>query len=219
MRSGLALDGWGLAARQPAAHDRDRLLRRLEAARPPPRRPSPSASGAPLVASTLRPAVGEASGLRTLGQRGRTTDAPPERIGRGIRCCGVTRPRRRRPRRAPRRACRVVSRPSVSASSASTGASESLPRSSIFVISTRIFWPTPSTSSTFSTRLPPASLRTSEMCSRPSLPGSSEMNAPKAAIFTTVPRNCSPTSGLVGLAIALTWARAASAEGPSVAPM
>ena len=35
------------------------------------------------------------------------------------------------------------------------------------------------TSSTFSTRLPPASLRSCEMCSRPSLPGSSETNAPK----------------------------------------
>lgn len=45
------------------------------------------------------------------------------------------------------------------------------------------------------------------------------MNAPKVAIFTTVPRNCSPTSGLVGLAMALTCARAASAAGPSVAPM
>ena len=59
-----------------------------------------------------------------------------------------------------------------------TGTSESLPRGSISVISTWTFWPTASTSSTFSTRLPPTSLRICEMCSRPSLPGKSETNAP-----------------------------------------
>ena len=44
------------------------------------------------------------------------------------------------------------------------------------------------TSSTLSTRLPPASLRSSEMCSRPSLPGVSETKAPKVVVLTTVPR-------------------------------
>ena len=56
------------------------------------------------------------------------------------------------------------------------------------------------------------------MCSRPSLPGSSETNAPNVVVFTTVPRNRSPTSGMCGLAIALIAARAASADVPSVAP-
>ncbi len=56
------------------------------------------------------------------------------------------------------------------------------------------------------------------MCSRPSLPGSSDTNAPNVVVFTTVPRNRSPTSGMCGLAIALIAARAASADGPSVAP-
>ena len=74
------------------------------------------------------------------------------------------------------------------------------------------------TSSMFSIRLPPCSLRIWVMCSRPSLPGSSETNAPNVVVFTTVPRNRSPTSGMCGLAIALIAARAASAEVPSVAP-
>ena len=39
-----------------------------------------------------------------------------------------------------------------------------------------------------STRLPPARPRSLLMCSRPSLPGSSETNAPKLVVFTTVPR-------------------------------
>ena len=74
------------------------------------------------------------------------------------------------------------------------------------------------TSSMFSIRLPPCSLRIWVMCSRPSLPGSSDTNAPNVVVFTTVPRNRSPTSGMCGLAIALIAARAASADGPSVAP-
>jgi hypothetical protein len=45
------------------------------------------------------------------------------------------------------------------------------------------------------------------------------MKAPKVVVFTTVPRYRSPTSGMVGLAIALIAVRAASADGPSVAPM
>jgi len=85
--------------------------------------------------------------------------------------------------------------------------------------STWIFWPIFRTSSTESIRLPPTSLRTSEMCSRPSLPGSRETKAPKVVVLTTVPMKRSPTSGIVGLAMALIIARAASAEGPSVAPM
>jgi hypothetical protein len=51
------------------------------------------------------------------------------------------------------------------------------------------------------------------------LAGSSETNAPKVVVLTTVPRKRSPTSGICGLAIALIAARAASADGPSVAPM
>src|SRR6266508_3351982 len=57
-------------------------------------------------------------------------------------------------------------------------------------ICTSTLSPTLRTSSTRSTRLP---LPTFEMCSRPSRPGSSETNAPNAAVFTTVPRNRSPT--------------------------
>ena len=57
------------------------------------------------------------------------------------------------------------------------------------------------------------------MCSRPSLPGDREMNAPNVVVFTTVPTKRSPISGMCGLAIALIAARAASADGPSVAPM
>ena len=53
---------------------------------------------------------------------------------------------------------------------------------------------------------------------QPVLAGSSDTNAPNVVVFTTVPRNRSPTSGMCGLAIALIAARAASAEGPSVAP-
>ena len=45
------------------------------------------------------------------------------------------------------------------------------------------------------------------------------MNAPKVVVLTTVPRKRSPISGICGLAMALTIARAASADGPSVAPM
>ena len=74
------------------------------------------------------------------------------------------------------------------------------------------------TSSMFSIRLPPCSLRIWVMCSRPSLPGSRLTNAPKVVVLTTVPRKRSPTSGMCGFAIALIAARAASAEGPSVAP-
>ena len=105
------------------------------------------------------------------------------------------------------------------APSSTTACSESLPRGSISPISTWTFWPILRTSSTFSTRLPPTSLRICEMCSRPSLPGDSEMNAPNVVVFTTVPTKRSPTSGMCGLAIALIAARAASADGPSVAPM
>ena len=45
------------------------------------------------------------------------------------------------------------------------------------------------------------------------------MNAPKVVVLTTVPMKRSPTSGICGLAMALIIARAASADGPSVAPM
>jgi len=51
------------------------------------------------------------------------------------------------------------------------------------------------------------------------LPGLSETNAPKVVVLTTVPMNRSPTSGICGLAMAFTMARAASADGPSTAPM
>ncbi len=57
------------------------------------------------------------------------------------------------------------------------------------------------------------------MCSSPSLPGSSEMKAPNVVVFTTVPRNRSPTSGMCGFAIALIADLAASADVPSVAPI
>src|SRR5690606_36388797 len=76
----------------------------------------------------------------------------------------------------------------ASASTTSTGTRESLPRSSTSRISTWIFSPMLTTSSRFSMRWPPCSLRICEMCSRPSLPGSSETNAPNAVVFTTVPR-------------------------------
>ncbi len=82
-------------------------------------------------------------------------------------------------------------------------------------ISTRSLSPTLTTSSTLSMRLPLPSL---EMCTKPSLPGSRETNAPKAAVLTTVPRNRSPTFGNCGFAIALILSIAASAEGPSAAP-
>ena len=47
------------------------------------------------------------------------------------------------------------------------------------------------------------------MCTRPSRPGSSETNAPNAVVFTTVPRNRSPTLGSCGLAMALIMSIAA----------
>src|SRR5687768_14293042 len=55
--------------------------------------------------------------------------------------------------------------------------------------------PTLRKSSTRSTRLP---LPTLEMCSRPSRPGSSETNAPNAAVYTKGPRNLSPLCGGLG---------------------
>jgi hypothetical protein len=64
-----------------------------------------------------------------------------------------------------------ASRRPAASSSSTTGISDSLPRSSISAISTWIFWPTETTSSTLSTRLPPARARSLLMCSRPSLPG------------------------------------------------
>src|SRR4051812_33817587 len=76
----------------------------------------------------------------------------------------------------------------ASPDSSTTGTRLSLPRGSISPISTCTFSPILSTSSTFSTRLPPASLRICEMCSSPSLPGVSEMNAPNVVVLTTVPR-------------------------------
>ena len=82
-------------------------------------------------------------------------------------------------------------------------------------ISTRSLSPTLTTSSTFAMRLPLPSL---EMCTRPSRPGSSDTNAPKSVVLTTVPRNRSPTVGSCGLAMALIMSIAACAEGPSVAP-
>ncbi len=45
------------------------------------------------------------------------------------------------------------------------------------------------------------------------------MNAPNDVVLTTVPTKRSPISGTCGLAIALIAARAASADGPSTAPM
>src|SRR5690606_204975 len=70
-----------------------------------------------------------------------------------------------------------------------------LPRWSMSAISARILSPTLTTSSTLSIRLP---LPSFEMCSRPSLPGSSETKAPNAAVLTTVPRYRSPTLGSCG---------------------
>ena len=99
------------------------------------------------------------------------------RTGRGIR---------RRPAPGGRAAASEAAR-SPSSPSAITAARQSLPRGSISLSSTWTFWPTLRTSSTLSIRLPPTSLRTSEMCSRPSLPGRSEMNAPKVVVLTTVP--------------------------------
>ena len=157
--------------------------------------------------------------LLTTANRGGTRRSPahprgvcraPGRTGRRIR----RRPAPWRP--GPRRRRPSASRPS---GSAITAARLSLPRGSISLSSTWIFWPILTTSSTLSIRLPPTSLRTSEMCSRPSLPGRSETNAPKVVVLTTVPRKRSPTSGICGFAMALIIARAASADGPSVAPM
>ena len=73
--------------------------------------------------------------------------------------------RRRPARRAPSDAA------ASSAPSSITACSDSLPRGSISPISTWTFCPMDSTSSTFSTRLPPTRRRICEMCSRPSLPG------------------------------------------------
>ena len=70
------------------------------------------------------------------------------------------------------------SSPAASRSTTSTGTSDSLPRSSTSRISTWILSPMCTTSSMFSIRLPPCSLRIWVMCSRPSLPGSSDTNAP-----------------------------------------
>src|SRR5690606_11619460 len=78
--------------------------------------------------------------------------------------------------------------------SSMTACSESLPRGSISAISTWTFWPTESTSSTFSTRLPPTRRRICEMCRMPSLPGVSETNAPNVVVLTTVLAYRSPTS-------------------------
>src|SRR5262249_3168545 len=87
-----------------------------------------------------------------------------------------------------------------------------LPRGAISVISTCSLSPTLTTSSVLATRLPEPSLL---MCTRPSLPGSSETNAPNGAVFTTVPRYRSPTWGSCGLAMALIRSTAACADGPS----
>src|SRR5699024_10027345 len=57
---------------------------------------------------------------------------------------------------------------SVVAGSSVTTCRESLPRSAISASSTATLWPTESTSSTLSMRLPPTSCRIWEMCSRPS---------------------------------------------------
>src|ERR671916_579732 len=100
-------------------------------------------------------------------------------------------------------------------SSSDTGTRLILPRLSMSATSTRSLSPTLTTSSTLPMRLPLPSL---EMCTKPSLPGTSETKAPKAAVFTTVPRNRSPTLGSCGLAIALIRSMAASADGPSLAP-
>ena len=118
-------------------------------------------------------------------------------LGRTVRRTSeVTRPPPSRTDCRVRVETRFSVRPRLSSASASagasasstTGTSDSLPRSSISPISTWIFWPTETTSSTASTRLPPASGRSLLMCSRPSLPGISETNAPKLVVLTTVPR-------------------------------
>jgi len=101
------------------------------------------------------------------------------------------------------------------ADSSTTGTRLILPRLSMSVTSTRILSPTFTTSSTLPTRLPCPSF---EMWTSPSLPGTSETNAPNAAVLTTVPRNRSPIFGSCGLAIALMSAMASSADGPSAAP-
>src|SRR3954454_12887439 len=82
----------------------------------------------------------------------------------------------------------VAGAASPSPSPSRTGTSESLPRGSISAICTWTLLPTGSTSSTFSTLLPPTILRICEMCSNPSLPGVSETKAPNVVVFTTVPR-------------------------------
>src|SRR5256885_875655 len=79
--------------------------------------------------------------------------------------------------------------PSAGASPSSmTGCNDSFPRWSISAIWTWTLSPTLTTSSTFSTRLPPAILRSCEMCNRPSLPGVSDTKAPNVVVLTTVPR-------------------------------
>src|SRR5439155_25242509 len=121
--------------------------------------------------------------------------------------------------RGPARQGTYSAADSAGASAASpeaTGVRLILPRWSISVISTWILSPTLTTSSTLLTRLPLPSLL---MWTRPSLPGMRLTKAPKAAVLTTVPRNRSPTFGMVGLAIWLMTAMAASAAVPDVAPM
>ena len=182
----------GLAPPRPGRHRLERHDRGLSSARrhqrrPHARRPGPRRSGG--CGSTPATARGRGSppaGRRRLehGRRALLTGpvspaGTPEPGTPCVGCAGLRDERdliRRRPapwRPGPPR------RPSRPSGSAITAARLSLPRGSISLSSTWIFWPTSRTSSTFSIRLPPTSLRTSEMCSRPSLPGSSETNAPK----------------------------------------
>ncbi len=75
---------------------------------------------------------------------------------------------------------------------------------------TRTASPTCTASSAWLRRLP-AIFDSSEMWSRPSVPGVSDTNAPKSTVLTTRALYFSPFSGSTGLAMALTRSRASCA--------
>ena len=100
-------------------------------------------------------------------------------VDRSIRSLGVGRPRRLGDLARRRQPLGSRRRPGPATACRGRRSRRSRPGSS---------GPPRATSSTASTRLPPARARSLLMCSRPSLPGMSETNAPKLVVFTTVPR-------------------------------
>ena len=148
-----------------AAGQRRRLVPRADR-RP---RPRPPPSGRPGTCSVTTRSPPGRTVRRTRRSRAGASFGSRVRVEPGFCSCAE----RRQPVTPRRTRAGVGRRLGVASelSSSTTGTSDSLPRSSISAISTWIFWPTETTSSTLSTRLPPARARSLLMCSSPSLPG------------------------------------------------